>query len=473
MTAQTILPANSAVSGGYEVANSVRMNKGSSDSLSKALSAGSQRKATYSFWIKFCDLAASESSIYALTQWTDSNNNFLFRFSDSGNLDIEILTAGGYAGRKVSNRKFRDFSAWYNFVIIVDTTDGTAADRLKIFVNGVRETSFSASTDPSSNADLKMNVNNQTLYIGQTNGGAYMDAYFAEVVWLDGTAAAATDFGEFDDSGIWKPIDVSGLTAGTNGFYLDFKASGNLGNDVFGGTDLTENNLTAIDQSTDTCTNNFATLNPLNNYWSQATFSEGNSVYTSNNTTDYYGVAQSTIGVSSGKWYFEAKNSTNTDQGILGITSRNKTSRPSWLGSTTQAYGYYSTGGTIRSNSQDTSYGASYTANDIIGIYLDLDNNKMYVSDNGALQNSGTGHSITAAASTDSGFYHLAVGDNSDNTQVWQCNFGGTSGFTVSSGNTDVNGYGNFEYDPSAGTFDGVSKDFLALCTANLSEVLG
>ena len=75
-------------------------------------------------------------------------------------------------------------------------------------------------------------------------------------------------------------------------------------------------------------------------------------------------------------------------------------------------------------------------------VALDLDNNKMYVSDNGSLMNSGTGHSITAAASTDSGFYHLAVGDNSDNTQVWQCNFGGTSGFTVSSGNTDDNGYG-------------------------------
>ena len=175
--------------------------------------------------------------------------------------------------------------------------------------------------------------------------------------------------------------------------------------------------------------------------------------------------------MASGKWYFEAKNSTDSSgQGILGITSRNQTGRSTWVGSTTQAYGYYATEGTIRSNSADTSYGASYGANDIIGIYLDLDNNLMYVSDNGSIVNSGTGHAITAAASTDSGFYHLAVGDNSDNTQVWQCNFGGASGFTVSSGNTDVNGYGNFEYDPSAGTFDGASKDFLALCTKNLGS---
>jgi hypothetical protein len=107
MTAQTILPANT-LSSGYDVANSVRMNKGSSDSLSKSLSAGSQRKATYSFWIKFCDIAASETSIYALTQWTDANNNFLVRFSDSGNLDSG-KTSGLYPDSIIiSNSSFTD-----------------------------------------------------------------------------------------------------------------------------------------------------------------------------------------------------------------------------------------------------------------------------------------------------------------------------------------------------------------------------
>ena len=471
MTAQTILPANSAASGGYDVANSVRMNKGSSDSLSKALSAGSQRIATYSFWIKFCDLAASETSIYALTLWTDANNNFLVRFSDSGNLDLEILTAGGYAGRKVSNRKFRDFSAWYNFVIIVDTTDGTAADRLKIFVNGVRETSFSASTDPSSNADLKMNVNNQTLYIGQTNGGAYMDAYFAEVVWLDGTAAAATDFGEFDeDSGIWKPIDVSSLTAGTNGFYLDFKASGNLGNDVFGGTDLTENNIAAIDQSTDTCTNNFCTWNPLDTFYNTMTFQEGNTQGTKpNSTVESYGT--SSFGVSAGKWYAEFKvisfsgsNSTIS----FGIIDRVAVQNDKEIGKHTYGISYKSNGNVFSADGNLLTSQATFGAGDIIGIYIDIDNLKFYFAKNGTIANSGTGLAIPSLTSTANGVYFFGFDNFQAGGSVHQANWGNPA--YTGTDQADVNGYGSFEYSPSAGTFDSASKDFLALCTKNLAE---
>ena len=473
MTAQTILPANT-LSSGYDVANSVRMNKGSSDSLSKSLSAGSQRKATYSFWIKFSDVAASETSIYALALWTDANNNFLVRFQETGNLDLEILTGGSYAGRKVSNRKFRDFSAWYNFVIIVDTTDGTAADRLKIFVNGVRETSFSASTDPSSNADLKMNVNNQTLYIGQTNGGAYMDAYFAEVVWLDGTAAAATDFGEFDeDSGIWKPIDVSGLTAGTNGFYLDFEASGNLGNDVFGGTDLTENNLTAVDQSTDTCTNNFATLNPLSTGNKQAqrhvALSEGN-LFAVGNSSSNNGNAYTTMAVNTGKWYCEIKATDvrGTGYPYIGVcneTCHNKGGQAG-LDSSAGVDGVaYSPDGRKNINGTSSSYGNSFTDNDIIGIALDLDNGAVYFSKNGTFQASGdptSGSSKTNAVHTftvgDFYFFAIAVFEAASDVS---CNFGSPA-FAISSSNTDGDGYGNFEYAVPSGYF--------ALNTKNLAE---
>jgi len=471
MTAQTILPANSAVSGGYEVANSVRMNKGSSDSLSKALSAGSQRKATYSFWIKFCDISASETSIYALTQWTDANNNFLVRFSDSGNLDLEILTAGGYAGRKVSNRKFRDFSAWYNFVIIVDTTDGTAADRLKIFVNGVRETSFSASTDPSSNADLKMNVNNQTLYIGQTNGGAYMDAYFAEVVWLDGTAAAATDFGEFDeDSGIWKPIDVSGLTAGTNGFYLDFEASGNLGNDVFGGTDLTENNIAAADQSTDTCTNNFCTMNRLGS--GAVAFSEGNLQVTKAGNGFLNAIAG--IGASSGKFYAEAKAISigsvtyGSYIGFINLDVANKQNTTGDIGdSPIGSAGISSGGGYIYYNgTQFTGSTTATTNNDIVNLAMDLDNGRLYWGINGTYLNSGDPTSgatgtggMPIANIVAGGTYTFAVSLRNGANYSW--NFGSPN-HTISSGNTDGAGFGNFEYAPPSGYF--------ALCTKNLAE---
>ena len=471
-----IIPANTLASGGYEVANSCRFNSGDSAVLKRTHGTPtSAKKFVWSAWIKRSKLGADQ---YFVQNYTDGSNSSMAYFR-SGD-DIRIFdrhgTGDGTDTVWISDGLFRDTSAWMHFLLKVDTTQSTDSDRFQVYINGSLATG-NGITYPALNADMNWtaaSASNRHSIAATSDGYNYVGGYLCEVVLVDGTSPAHTDFGEFDSDSptIWKPKDVSGLTFGTNGYYLDFADSGDLGDDESGnGNDFAETNLAATDQSTDTCTNNFATLNPLNNYWSAATFSEGNSVYTSNNTGAYYGVSTSTIGVSSGKWYFEAKNSTDSSgQGILGITSRNQTGRSTWLGSTTQAYGYYATGGVIRSNSADTSYGAAYTVNDIIGIYMDLDNNKMYVSDNGVLQNSGTGHTITAAASTDSGFYHFAVGDNSDNTQVWQCNFGGTSGFTVSSGNTDVNGYGNFEYDPSAGTFDGVSKDFLALCTKNLSE---
>ena len=470
----TVLGANTLSSGGFDVDNSVRMNRGSTEHLRRTNNTGetSNKIGTYSGWVKRSTIALDGMMFEGKD--LDANNYTQIYFQATGKLTVY----GSGSSDIVSTALFKDPTAWYHVCVAIDTTQGTAANRVKIYVNGVQLTSLTngngdAAEYPDQNDVIYFAVNGDQQAIGIREDGALLwNGYFSEVVYIDGAALAPTSFGEFDeDSGIWKPIKVSGLTFGNNGCYLDFQDSSALGNVVAGRTsvDFTATNLTAVDQSTDTCTNNFATLNPLNNYWAAVGLTVGNSVYTSNNSSEYYGVATSTIGVSKGKWYFEAKNSTNTDQGILGITSRAQTGRGTWLGSTSQAYGYYSTGGVIRSSAPDTSYGASYTANDIIGIYLDLDNNLMYVSDNGSLQNSGTGHSITAAASTDSGFYYLAVGDNSDSTQVWQCNFGGTSGFAISSAVTDDNGFGAFEYSPNI-TGDSVAKKFYALCSKNLAE---
>jgi len=470
----TVLGANTLSTGSFDVDNSVRMNRGSTEHLRRTNNTGetSNKIGTYSGWVKRSTIALDGMMFEGKD--LDANNYTQIYFQATGKLTVY----GSGSSDIVSTALFKDPTAWYHVCVAIDTTQGTAANRVKIYVNGVQLTSLTngngdAAEYPDQNDVIYFAVNGDQQAIGIREDGALLwNGYFSEVVYIDGAALAPTSFGEFDeDSGIWKPIKVSGLTFGNNGCYLDFQDSSALGNVVAGRTsvDFTATNLTAVDQSTDTCTNNFATLNPLNNYWAAVGLTVGNSVYTSNNSSEYYGVATSTIGVSKGKWYFEAKNSTNTDQGILGITSRAQTGRGTWLGSTSQAYGYYSTGGVIRSSASDTSYGASYTANDIIGIYLDLDNNLMYVSDNGSLQNSGTGHAITAAASTDSGFYHFAVGDNSDSTQVWQCNFGGTSGFAISSAVTDDNGFGAFEYSPNI-TGDSVAKKFYALCSKNLAE---
>ena len=293
-----------------------------------------------------------------------------------------------------------------------------------------------------------------------------MDGYVSELVWIDGQQLDPTSFGEFDeDSGIWKPIDVSGLTFGTNGFYLDFENSGSLGADVSGnGNNFTVNNLTAIDQTTDTPTNNFATFNSLISSRGQ-TFSEGNlqvATTVSNKTG-----GSSTIGMSSGKWFAEFKISAyNNNRTIIGITSN-----PSELdrtnvdsGSLNYGSGIYFDGRIYVNTSVVATVGAT-TLNDIIGVALNLDDNNILYYINGVVQNSGTPISITASSSTDTGNYFFSTGDRSGSSYgTVQANFGSPP-FTISSGNTDGNGYGNFEY--------AVPSGYLSLCTKNLSEVLG
>ena len=472
-----ILPGNVATaiaSTTYSIANSVRFNGDIDDPYFSRTSPNSsptlETKGTFSLWFKRCGTGRND---YIFTSYSGSGPQCDMLITTADVLDI-IVYDGGSKCRLITDRKFRDPSAWYHMIFSYDSTPSTpSASSVRLWINGVLETSFSTATYPSQNDAMEVFQQNHSQMIGSDYSppAKIFNGYLAESMGVDGQALVNTDFGEFDSDSptIWKPKDISGIDVGTLGWYCDFEASGTLGNDISDVGDFTANNLAAADQATDTPTNNFATLNIINNYWNAATFSEGNCIYTSNNTADYLGFATSTLGVSKGRWYFEAKTSTASGTDIVGISSRNMTSRTTWLGSRTQEYGYYQDNGEIRSNSADTSYGQTYTANDIIGIYLDLEDNKMYVSDNGSLMNSGTGHSITAAASTDSGFYHLAVGDNGDSTQVWQCNFGGCPAFTVSSAVADDNGYGSFEYSPNI-TGDSEAKSFYALCTKNIAE---
>ena len=298
---------------------------------------------------------------------------------------------------------------------------------------------------------------------------------------IDGTVVAPSSFGEFDEDSpqIWKPKDVSGLTFGTNGFYLDFEDSSNLGNDANGGTDLTETNLAAADQAVDSPTNNFATLNPL--YMPTSTdpvFSEGNCQVVSQSASSKYFGGAATVGLTAGKWYWECKlTNLNSAGSLIGIHNNPaELVRNNYDLTTFIAYGHgLKEDGKHRYNTSGTQviadYGDSYTDDDIIGVYLDLDNNLIYWAKNGAIMDSGTGEAITAVSTT--GAYFPTVTDTGTNAATWQLNFGGCSGFAVSSGNTDSNGYGNFEFSPNDGggsSFDSAAKDFLAICSANLGS---
>jgi len=458
-----ILPGNvgsATAATGFNVANSCRFNAADDPYMHKTPgSAGNRRTFTLSYWIK--------SSVDGY-HFTVGSDNFQVRFTSNA-FFVGEYASGSYAFRIQTTRVFRDPSAWYHIVVAFDTTQGTAGNRVKIYVNGVQETSFSTSNYPSENYDTS--VNNGVKHQVGVNGGisSYLNAYLAEVCLIDGSALAPTSFGEFDEDSpaIWKPIDVSGLTFGTNGFYLDFEASGNLGNDANGGTDLTEVNLAATDQSTDTCTNNFATLNSLI-YITNAgmTLSEGNlKVVTS---ADAHRNAYGTMGVSSGKWYWEINIvDTTGDHQKIGVVNEdnaeiNKTSPSEFSG---DANGYaYRTDGQKENNDSASSYGNSYTDDDIIGVAMDLDNNKLYFSKNGTFQNSGD--PTTGSTGTGSAFnlaanktYFAAINQYGGNTSSF--NFGSPP-YAISSGNADANGHGNFEYAPPSGYF--------ALCTKNLAE---
>ena len=463
-----ILPGNvaSATAGAFEVANSCRFNDDDSSYMHKTPgSGGNQKTWTFSAWVKRGNLGTRQGVINVNGS---SNPYFFVEFIAADNLQIQDYD-GSQDTELTTTAKYRDVGAWYHICVAYDTTQSTDTNRIKLYVNGTQVTSFSTSTYCAEDFDSQMNSTNQ-LFIGQA-GTQKFDGYMAEVCVVDGSQLAPTSFGEFDEDSptIWKPIDVSGLTFGTNGFYLDFEDSSNLGNDANGGTDLTEVNLAAADQATDTPTNNFCTLNPLDMYYiNSSTLSEGNCKWTG---STQYGFGRATVGLTSGKWYFEVK-MTNYDSAdsSIGITGAASASSTNWLGNGTHQYGYLASAGDIYHGNSGTSHGDTYTEGDIIGCYFDLDNNKLYFSKNGTLQNSGTGHSITAASSTTDGAYSPAFGDSctSAGHVIQDFNFGACPAFAISSGNTDGE-YGNFEYSTTI-TGDGSSKTFKAICTKNIAE---
>ena len=464
-----ILGTNSIKDTGFNVANSLRFNSGSADYLNRTPSSASNRKTwTWSSWVKKVDNTTSRQFIFNADS---SSQNTSIEFKDNA-ISVFDFNSGSYQWQVITSAIFRDNSAWMHICVAINTADGTASNRVKIYVNGSQITSFSTSNYPSLNYESKVNLNVDHR-IGSISGSTTfdLDGYIAEAVLIDGQQLDATSFGEFDsDTNIWKPKDVSGLTFGTNGFYLDFEDSSALGNDAAGSNNFTVNNLTAIDQSTDTCTNNFATLNPLDGNLGDSLFTEGNLKFDTN-TGSNKPWSRSTIGVSSGKWYFEAKLITAANNQAIGISDRPSPDHNSTeLGAGAFDYSYQSANsGNKLNNGSGSSYGDTYTDDDIVSCALDLDNNKVYFGKNGTFQNSGNptngtnpAFTITAPSLTNHGFYFFCLADlTGSNKSVWEANFGSPS-FTISSGNTDGNGYGNFEY--------AVPSGYYSLNTKNLAE---
>jgi len=465
--------ANSAADTGYDVANSCRFD-GSSAYLSKTFTEGNRKTFTWSGWVKLGEVNATTSLFSARSSTSDA-----IRISLPSQA-LEFWSEDAGVVSLATSRFFRDPTGWYNIVVAVDTTQGTAANRVKIYINGTQETSFSTSTYPAEDYEFA-NLNNSVAHsIGQDNSAQYFDGYMAEVVFIDGLQLAASSFGEFDSDSptIWKPKDVSGLTFGDEGFYLDFEDSGDLGDDESGNTnDFAENNIAAADQSTDTPTNNFCTLSSLPK-GSYITLSEGNLVETGNTATDAGNVACTFPMPAGGKWYFEVKITAvsgsypkiavfhdfeSVPQGSYNGGSGGSNMHPSGASgdavSTTVQYN--ST--TLENPTSNLSITAPANG-DIIQFALDMDNGAIYVGVNGTFLNSGdptSGASKTGKVAdlTVTNQIMPMVSDYNGGATSW--NFGSPH-HSISSGNADDNSYGNFEYDVPTG--------YLALCTKNLGS---
>ena len=431
------------------------------------------KKWTLSAWFKF-NKAAGGGHLY-FASGGNSNDNWTQVRSSSDSLSVSGYSTAWLTTTQV----FRDTSAWYHIVIAADSTQGTASNRLKIYVNGSEVTSFGTDnrSSISQNQTWGWNKGSVVHNIGGENASGYGDFVMAHCHNVDGTAYTPTTFGETDaTTGIWKPKTAPTVTYGNNGWFLKFDNSANMGLDSSGqGNNLTTGGT--IIQAKDTPSNVFATLNPLDTGLPGTALNLANGNNTTMNTSGYgdYGV-RSTLGASSGKYYWEAEYTTGNCTGIQPMDTRLIFDM---FGSTPEAHLY----GVQRYNdsstnffhnttfvSQNTAAWGGITSGDIIGYALDLDNGKIFCSKNGNFRdlngnvgNPANGTNPTFTISDTDRVYGAYVELRTNNDNGTKMNFGnGYFGTTaVTSAQNPDDGIGIFEYDVPAG--------YRALCTKSIN----
>ena len=428
----------------------------------------SRKTFTLSFWVKRTLLTANVAVISAET--TSNFYDAIF-FKSTGEFQLENVASGSDAVQVRTNGQFRDPSAWYHVVCAIDTTEASFSNGVKIYINGVLQTSFGVSTY-NQDATFEIGRDGSTTSIGrrQRDTDMYGIGYLSDFYYIDGQQKAATDFGETDSTtGIWKPKTYSG-TYGNNGFRLEFKNSGALGTDTSGNSEtFTVTNADTTNQVVDTPSNVFATLNPI-------------AGANNNNTTIGQGALQSTtggdnsqyfasMGVTKGKWCWEVK----INSGDMAIGLFNKIPHVAIaMGDndySVMAQLYYSAGGSSGSVNRyqynSTNYyniPAGFGNDDSGTIYqflLDLDSGtKTWIVRRAG--DASTQGSFTLPSGFLNGDFIIpgySVTSSWPATQQ-QWNFGNPP-HSIASGNSDANGYGNFEY--------AVPSGYYALCTDNLN----
>ena len=432
--------------GGYDIDNSLRFNDDDSAYLSRTPSVAGNRKTwTWSCWVKRGNLSlGSQSTIFH--SYGSGNQRTELTFETDGELKFQQGTSGD-DGIATTTAVFRDPSAWYHIMVVADFSNGTAGNRFKLYVNG----SEAANTINAAFADAngQMPTANVAIEIGGRTNNRFFDGYLAEVNFVDGQALTPADFGETGTYGEWKAIAYAG-TYGTNGFYLDFSNSGSLGTDASSNSNnWTPNNLAATDQMLDSPTNNFCTLNPLN--IGGGSLSEGNLTWGISSSTGLLCMSSVAfdVGSTTHKYYWEVV--LNSGSCTIGIAP------PELRGSDTGragSYSYYKGDGNKYLGASASTYGASFTSGDIIGISVGGGTIEFFKN------NVSQGDAWTGLTGTFVPFI-------SEVTCNITANFGQDSSFagndtTTAGPYTDGGGIGDFFYEPPTG--------FLALCTQNLPE---
>ncbi|MDB4352320.1 hypothetical protein OAA60_02705 [Porticoccaceae bacterium] len=421
-------------------------------------------KWTFSAWIKKSGFDGNQA---LLSSGADANNRGLIYLADNGRLFVYETTSGTDTTEIGTNRVFRDVSAWYHIVVAVDTSQGTEANRVKIYVNGTQETSLSPSNYPSVNASNFINSAVRHDISGRNNHSSsdlYFNGYMSHVAFVDGQQLAPTVFGQTDStSGIWKFKSPSGVTWGTNGFWLKFENSGALGTDSSGNSNTFTVNGNGR-QALDTPSNVHATLNALPK--SGVSFSYGN-LQADNQSGDWTS-ALATFGSSTGKWYAEFKvtdDASGTTRNMFGVCDARdvQTMSEDELGQNTSGrvgdtvgYSGNGSGNCLKNGSdQGSGFNTTYTIGDIISVALDCTNGAVYIAKNGTYLNSGSptsGASKTGAVTITTGETYLIGGTVYSST--YQVNFGNGYFGTTAISSAGSNGNGSlFEYDVPSGYY--------------------
>jgi hypothetical protein len=471
-----------SISTGYDIDNSLKFERANSEQIFTSNAASGNRKTwTFSAWIKRTELSQDYHTIFSC-----GYSNIQIMSNDRPRLILYNGSSEVYADPEML---MRDTAAWYHIVVQVDSTQSTASDRVKWYINGDRITNFNNSTytNMSQNEDFDFGQagsgSDNYLRLGEFFGGSEgFSGYMADVYYLNGTAAQASDFGEYDsDSGIWIPKEYTGSGYGTQGFKYEFKDSSALGTDTSGeGHDANNlSNITAADQATDTPTNNFCTpllIQPFSST-DTITHTEGGTKLTTGSGTGWR-TNMASVSLSSGKWYFEAKHPGTIDGDAI-MTSIVPTARfgnsgyASFYGgqSSGDGIGWYWDSTRFRYDDGSAISPPTNTVNsgDILGIALDMDNNFVYSRINGgAWHNNGSADGDPTSGSSGTGGFAVADEPHMICTSMYQplrnffVNYGGYNAFPVSSAASDANGYGVFEYAPPSG--------YYAICTKNLAE---